>query len=63
MAALIQQHIELLIVLAIYVAIAAVNALPDPATQKFEFYPWLYHTAKSLLNAVPPQYKSKIPNQ
>lgn len=60
LAQLLHEHLTLITLIAIYVAIAAVNSLPDPATQRFQLYPWLYHTCKTLLNAVPPVYKSKV---
>jgi hypothetical protein len=54
------QHWFAVSTIVAYIAIAAVNALPDPS-QKFEFYPWFYHVLKSLMNAVPAQYRPKQP--
>lgn len=43
-----------------YWLMGAVNALPD-RREDFQFYPWLVHSLKNLINAVPPQYKRNLP--
>ena len=63
MITFIQSHSGAILIVVVYVLTAAINSLPDPSTEKFEFYPWLYHTARQLINAVPAQYKPKaLPN-
>lgn len=52
-------HIETILLVGMYVLVAAVNSLPDPASEKFQLYPWIYHTTRQLLNAVPPKYTPK----
>jgi hypothetical protein len=56
LANFVEQHYFVLACGTYYVLSAMVNALPDPP-QKFDFYPWIVHVTRSLLNSVPPQYK------
>jgi hypothetical protein len=58
----VSQHGVVLLLLS-YAALAAVNSLPDPQTEKFEWYPWFYHTVKQLMNNVPPRYLPKDPTK
>ncbi len=55
-------HQFAIIVGVVYVLTAAVNSLPDPEVGKFQFYPWLYHTTRVLLNNIPAKYAPKLPN-
>ena len=48
----------LLSMLAVQLLIAAIVALPEDG---FQFYPWLRHTLKLWLNAVPQQYRTAPP--
>jgi len=54
------EHSVIITGVALYVITAGVNSMPDPS-QKFEFYPWFYHTVKQLANAVPNRYQAPAP--
>lgn len=45
----IQQHYGLVLVIAGYIFVAAVNNLPEPG--QFKFYPWFRNTLLTIINA------------
>lgn len=52
-----KQH-EVIVIVLCYVFYTALASLPTPE-QKFEFYPWFYHTVQQCLSQVPARYRPR----